>query len=165
MGRVTKVTPVAEMVDRIHAAVDARSDMCLSVRLQGRNIEMLDKTLERAAAYVEAGADVLWLVPMTLEEMPKAASVVRVPLTTQIFVDTTLDKVKEAKVTVMVYASFLQNIMQGAMYEALTELKTTGMIAKAAKGQRLGQGLPADVRTKIFATADLTDRAKKYHEV
>jgi len=164
LGRATKMMPLDQVLDRIHAATDARTDLCLSIRCQARNLESFDKAVERAVAYAEAGADTIWFVPMTMEEMPKAAAVVKVPLTAQIFVDTTLEKVKESKVTVMVYASFLQNIMQGAMYEALSELKTTGMLTKSAKGARLGQGLPADVRTKIFATTELTERAKKYHE-
>ena len=164
MGKVKGMIPIPQMVDRIHAAADARTDMCLSVRCVGKNLESIDKTIERANAYVEAGADKIWCVPMTLADMPKVAAAVKAPLTTQIFVDTTIDQIEEAKVTVMIYASFLQNIMQGAMYEALLELKTTGMLTKAGKGQRLGQGMPADVRTKINQTPELTERGKKYHE-
>jgi len=83
-----------------------------------------------------------------MEECPTAAAAIKIPLTSQMFVDTTVAKAKASKVTVMVYATFLQSIMQGAMYDALMELKSTGLMTKAAKGQRLGQGLPADVRAR-----------------
>ena len=99
-----------------------------------------------------------------IEEVAKAADLVKAPLTAQMFVDMSMAQAKQSKVTVAVYATFLQNIQQGAMHEALTELKTTGFMTKAAKGQRLGQGMPADVRAKVFRTTDLTERGKKYHE-
>jgi 2-methylisocitrate lyase-like PEP mutase family enzyme len=155
--------PMNKMVDRIHAAADARSDMVISIRVQARMLESFEKAIERANAYAEAGADTVWFVPMAMDEIPKAAALVKVPITAQMFVDTTVAQAGNAKITVMVYATFLQNIMQMAMYEALTELKTTGLMTKAARGQRLGQGMPADVRAKVFRSGDLTERGKKYN--
>jgi 2-methylisocitrate lyase-like PEP mutase family enzyme len=164
MGQAKTVRPLNEMVDRIHAAADARTDMCISVRCQARTLESFERAVERANAYAEAGADTIWFVPMTLDDVAKAAGMVKIPLTSQMFVDTPVAAARDAKVTVMVYATFLQNIMQNAMYEALTELKTTGLMTKAARGQRLGQGMPAEMRAKVFRNTDLTERAKKYHE-
>ena len=56
------VLPKAQMIDNIHAAADARTDMvliarCLAPTPNGSTIEMLD----RAAAYAEAGADLIWI--------------------------------------------------------------------------------------------------------
>ncbi len=52
----------AEMVDRIKAAVDARSDPTFGImaRTDALAVEGLGAALERAAAYVEAGADLLF---------------------------------------------------------------------------------------------------------
>ena len=61
-----------------------------------------------------------------------------------------------------VYASFLQNIAQSAVYDALVELKSTGMLTRSAKGQRLGGTIPAEVRAKLLRTAEMADRGKKY---
>jgi methylisocitrate lyase len=163
MGQTRSLLPMNKMIDRIHAAADARTDMCISIRVQARNLESMEKAIERAAAYAEAGADTVWFVPMAMNEIPQAAAAIKVPVTAQMFVDTTVAAARESKVTVMVYATFLQNIMQNAMYEALTELKSTGLMTKAARGQRLGQGMPADVRAKVFRSTDLTDRGKKYN--
>jgi 2-methylisocitrate lyase-like PEP mutase family enzyme len=57
---VPGVFPLARMIDNIHAAADARSDMvliarCLAPTPNGSYTEMLD----RAAAYAEAGADAI----------------------------------------------------------------------------------------------------------
>ena len=55
------VLPKAQMIDNIHAAADARTDMVLIARCladpNGSTTEMLD----RAAAYAEAGADLIWI--------------------------------------------------------------------------------------------------------
>jgi 2-methylisocitrate lyase-like PEP mutase family enzyme len=58
-----EVVPVGEMVEKVHAAVAARSDsdFVLIARTDARAVEGLDSALERAAAYHEAGADVLFI--------------------------------------------------------------------------------------------------------
>lgn len=56
-----------EMVDRIRAAVDARSDQAFVImaRTDALAVEGLHPALERAAAYVEAGADMLFAEAVT----------------------------------------------------------------------------------------------------
>lgn len=56
-----------EMVDRIRAAVDARSDpaFVIMARTDALAVEGLQPTLARAAAYVEAGADMLFAEAVT----------------------------------------------------------------------------------------------------
>jgi 2-methylisocitrate lyase-like PEP mutase family enzyme len=71
------VIPKAEMVQKIKACVDARqSGMLILARTDSRAIEGLDAALERARAYQEAGADLLFVeAPTSLEELariPKA---------------------------------------------------------------------------------------------
>jgi 2,3-dimethylmalate lyase len=58
-----EVVPVGEMVEKVHAAVAARSDpdFVLIARTDARAVEGLDRALERAAAYRQAGADVLFI--------------------------------------------------------------------------------------------------------
>lgn len=61
-----------EMVGKIKAALDARHDenTLIIARTDARAVEGLDAALERADAYREAGADVLFIeAPQTLEEM------------------------------------------------------------------------------------------------
>lgn len=56
------VVPVAEMVEKIKAAVDVRrnADFVIAVRSDAWHEEGTDALIERGQAYVEAGADVLW---------------------------------------------------------------------------------------------------------
>lgn len=58
-----QVVPVSEMVEKVHAAVEARTDpdFVLIARTDARAVEGLDGALARAAAYLEAGADVLFV--------------------------------------------------------------------------------------------------------
>jgi 2-methylisocitrate lyase-like PEP mutase family enzyme len=67
-----QVIPREEMVEKIHAAVDARRDPDLAIvgRTDARALEGLGKALERAKAYREAGADVIFVTgTQSVEEM------------------------------------------------------------------------------------------------
>lgn len=58
-----QVVSVSEMTEKLHAAVAARRDpdFLLIARTDARAVEGLDAALERAQAYREAGADVLFV--------------------------------------------------------------------------------------------------------
>src|SRR5450432_1800283 len=57
-----EIVPVQEMVDRIKAAVDARTDpdFIIMARTDALAVEGIDKAIERAVACVEAGADMVF---------------------------------------------------------------------------------------------------------
>ena len=72
-----------EMVDRIKAAVDARSDpdFVIMARTDALAVEGLQPAIERAAACVEAGADMIFPEALTSLEMYRQfAEAVRVPI-------------------------------------------------------------------------------------
>lgn len=72
LGR--KVIPVDEMIQKIKAACDARidDDFVIIARTDARTNHGLEAALERAAAYREAGADLLFIEsPESEEEMSK----------------------------------------------------------------------------------------------
>src|SRR5258707_7766142 len=78
---VPGVYPKARMIDNIHAAADARSDMVLIVRcLAPTPNNSYTEMLDRAAAYAEAGADCVWLGLPTAQDFVKAADIVKKPL-------------------------------------------------------------------------------------
>lgn len=73
----------AEMVDRIKAAVDARTDTSFTImaRTDALAGEGLDATLDRAVSYVEAGADMIFPEAVTdLDVYRKFAETTRVPI-------------------------------------------------------------------------------------
>jgi len=72
-----------EMVDRVKAAVDARSDpgFVIMARTDALAIEGLDAAIERAVAYVEAGADMVFPEAVTeLGDYRKFKDAVKVPI-------------------------------------------------------------------------------------
>ena len=73
----------AEMVDRIKAAVDARVDdsFVIMARTDALAVEGIDAALDRANAYIEAGADALFPEAITdLATYKKFTDVIKVPV-------------------------------------------------------------------------------------
>ncbi len=75
----------AEMVGKIKAALDARNnqDMQIIARTDARAVEGLSAAMDRAEAYCEAGADILFIeAPQSLDEMKQltAQFAGRIPL-------------------------------------------------------------------------------------
>lgn len=78
-----RVVPVDEMVSKIRVAIDARGDRNFKViaRTDARTTLGLDEALRRAEAYLEAGADVLFIEsPESIEEMERIGRTFDVPL-------------------------------------------------------------------------------------
>jgi methylisocitrate lyase len=100
-----------EMVDRIKAAVDARTDdnFVIMARTDALAVEGLDAAMERAIACVEAGADMIFPEAVTeLTMYRQFAAAVKVPVLANIteFGSTplfTVDELKEADVGLVLY--------------------------------------------------------------
>ena len=100
-----------EMVDRVKAAVDARTDagFVIMARTDALAVEGLDKAIERAVACVEAGADMIFPEAMTSLDMYKQfVAAVKVPVLANIteFGSTplfTVDELRGADVSLVLY--------------------------------------------------------------
>lgn len=119
-----------EMVDRIKAAVDARTDpdFVIMARTDALAVEGLDAAIERARACVEAGADMVFPEAMTeLSMYRKFAQAVKVPVLANIteFGATplyTLDQLRGADVSLALYplsAFRAMNLAALKVYQAL----------------------------------------------
>lgn len=78
-----QVVPKEEMVGKIKAAADARrdSDLIIIARTDARTVHGIEEALERAKAYEEAGADLLFVEsPETIEEMKRITTSFKVPV-------------------------------------------------------------------------------------
>jgi 2-methylisocitrate lyase-like PEP mutase family enzyme len=83
-----EVISLAEMVGKIHAAVDTRRDPDLVViaRSDARAIEGLQAAIDRVNAYLEAGADVGFVeAPQNVEELRIVARQVKGPALVNVF--------------------------------------------------------------------------------
>ncbi len=78
-----EVVPKAEMVDRVKAAVDGRTDagFVIMARTDAAAVEGIDAAIERAIAYVEAGADMIFPEAMnSLADYARFKDAVKVPI-------------------------------------------------------------------------------------
>ena len=106
-----EVVPQDEMVDRVKAAVDARSDsgFVIMARTDAAAVEGIDSAIERAVAYVEAGADMIFPEAMkTLDDYRKFKAAVKVPILANLteFGSTpffTTEELKSANVDIALY--------------------------------------------------------------
>ena len=100
-----------EMVDRVKAAVDARidPDFVIMARTDAAAVEGIDSAIERAVAYVEAGADMIFPEAMkTLDDYRRFKAAVNVPILANLteFGSTpfyTTDELREAGVDIALY--------------------------------------------------------------
>jgi carboxyvinyl-carboxyphosphonate phosphorylmutase len=69
-----QVIPAGEMIGKIKAALDARTDpdMLIMARTDARTVHGIDEALDRGAAYQDAGADIIFIEsPESEDEMKK----------------------------------------------------------------------------------------------
>ncbi|MEO5699598.1 MAG: methylisocitrate lyase [Casimicrobiaceae bacterium] len=124
------IVPRDEMVDRIRAAVDARTDpsFVIMARTDALAVEGLDAAIDRACACVEAGADMIFPEAITeLSMYRRFADAVKVPILANIteFGATplfTLDELHGADVAIALYPLSAFRAMNKAalgVYQAL----------------------------------------------
>jgi methylisocitrate lyase len=124
----------AEMVDRIKAAVDARTDpnFVIMARTDALAVEGLEAALERASAYIEAGADMLFPEAITeLSLYKKFAEAVKVPILANIteFGLTSLYTVEELAsvgVGLVLYPLSAFRAMSAAAFKVYQTLRSEG---------------------------------------
>lgn len=123
-----------EMVDRIKAAVDARTDpdFVIMARTDALASEGLQAAIDRACAYVEAGADMIFPEAITELDMYKRfAAAVRVPILANIteFGATplfTVDELKAADVGLVLYPLSAFRAMNKAAENVYTAIRRDG---------------------------------------
>jgi methylisocitrate lyase len=129
-----ELVPTAEMVDRIKAAVDARTDehFVLMARTDALANEGLDAATARAQAYVEAGADMIFAEAVTeLAQYAQFRASVGVPILANIteFGQTPLwtrEELAEAGVDIVLYCCGAYRAMNAAALKVYEAIRTEG---------------------------------------
>jgi len=129
-----ELVPKEEMVDRIKAAVDARTDpaFVIMARTDALAVEGLDAAIDRARACVEAGADMIFPEAITdLKMYRQFADEVKVPILANIteFGQTplfTLDELRSAGVGIALYPLSAFRAMNQAALNVYTTLRREG---------------------------------------
>jgi len=129
-----EVVSKEEMTDRIKAAVDARADpgFVIMARTDALAVEGLDAAIERACAYVEAGADMIF--PEAMTELPmyrKFKNAVKVPILANIteFGQTPLFTTTElgsTGVDIMLYCCSAYRAMNAAALKVYQTIRAEG---------------------------------------
>jgi len=129
-----EIVSQGEMVDRIKAAADARTDddFVIMARTDALAVEGLDKAVERAVACVDAGADMIFPEAITSLEMYKRfKEAVKVPILANIteFGSTplfTVDELRGADVDIVLYPLSAFRAMNKAAENVYTAIRRDG---------------------------------------
>ena len=162
-----EVVAVDEMVDRVKAAVDARTDpgFVIMARTDSLAIEGLQAAIDRACAYVEAGADMVF--PEAMTELPmyrQFKQAVKVPILANIteFGQTPLFTTAELAsvgVDIVLYCCSAYRAMNAAALEVYQTIRAEGtqknliprMQTRADLYQYLGYHAYEDKLDALFA--------------
>jgi methylisocitrate lyase len=130
-----------EMVQKVKAAVDTRrdGDFVFVVRTDAIAVNGLEDALDRALAYQEAGADVIFVeAPRTVEEMQKVCKVIKAPHLANMVEGggktpiLPLSKLKEIGYKIVIYPASAWMASIKAMQEVLSVLKEDGSTSRYA---------------------------------
>ncbi len=160
------VIPLAEMTSKIKAAADARDDenLLIIARTDARAIEGLDAAIERARAFVEAGADVTFVeAPTSREEMARITAELDVPQVANLVVGGRTPELPQTELadigfSLVLYANAPLQAAMRAMSEVLGTLKRDGSLDAArdrladfGERQRLVDKATYDALEKTYA--------------
>ncbi|MBS1805367.1 MAG: methylisocitrate lyase [Acidobacteria bacterium] len=129
-----ELVPAEEMVDRVKAAVDARTDdqFVIMARTDALANEGLHAAIERAQAYVAAGADMIFAEAVTeLAQYTQFRKAVGVPILANIteFGQTPLwsrDELASAGVDIILYCCAAYRAMNAAALQVFEAIRTEG---------------------------------------
>jgi 2-methylisocitrate lyase-like PEP mutase family enzyme len=161
MGHRDRLFAKEQAVDKIKAAVDARTDQdfVLIARSDAIGVTSLDDALERAQAYAEAGADLLFLPYLRPKDTRKAVDALPKPLF-NVVIDTPKDELERAGLKVAIYPVQSLFIAYKAVRDMVKELKSTGTVANFA------QRTPAwEEFNEFIGAKEATQLAEKYRIV
>lgn len=132
-----RLIPMAEMVQKVRAACEAREDpdLVIIARCDALAVAGLDEALERGRAYARAGADVLFIeAPRTLEEIEAIGRAFTVPLLFNMSTSGKTPFLSSAELDrlgfkIMILPNFTTLAAIKAIREVLAEIKRVGSAA------------------------------------
>ncbi len=139
-----EIVPKEEMVDRIKAAVDARTDasFVIMARTDALAVEGIERAIERAQACIEAGADMIFPEAMTeLSLYRRFREAVQVPILANIteFGHTPLytrEELGSVGVDIVLYCCSAYRAMNAAALRTLEIIRRTGSQREALESMQ-----------------------------
>ena len=160
-----ELVPAAEMVDRIKAAVDGRTDagFVIMARTDAHAVEGQQAAVDRAGAYAEAGADMIFAEALaTLDEFRQFTTAVRLPV---------LANITEFGKTPLFTTQELASVGVRLVLYPLSAFRTMSKAALAVFGAIRREGTQKSVldlmqtRAELYDTLGYHDYEKKLDEL
>ena len=160
-----EVISKSEMVQKIHAAVDARNDQSLQIiaRTDAAAVEGLSSAIDRAQSYIDAGADITFVeAPNSQMELERIANELQVPQIANIVYGGKTPDVGKAQLaefgfSLVLYANAILQAALKASHEVLQSLHEKGSLA--AVTEKLAS---FDDRQAVVKKFDWDKLEKKY---
>lgn len=160
-----RVIPIAEMLGKLAAALDARvdDDFVIIARTDARGVVGLDEALERAQAYAAAGADVIFVEsPRSEEELERIGSSVDAPLLANM-VETGLtpllpaERLQALGFAVVIHPGAIGRFIGRQLRPFLQRLKEEGTTIS-----QLDEMLDFESQNAVVGLPEMLARARKY---
>jgi 2-methylisocitrate lyase-like PEP mutase family enzyme len=134
-----QLVPAGEMIEKIRAAADARTDadFLLIARTDAIAVEGFDAALERAERYREAGADMLFIEAPSADQLPQIYPKLKAPLLYNMAASGKTPFLGRAEIErlgfkLIIYPNWIVLAAIRAANHVLSTLKETGTIAEIA---------------------------------
>ena len=160
-----EVVSAEEMLAKVHAAVDARTDpdLVIVARTDAGAIYGIDEAVERGQRYAEAGADLIFVeAPRTVDEMRQVTRAIGKPCLANLVEGgktpiLPANELEEIGYRIAIYANALTRVIARAAADALQVLKRDGSTAALSNQMEDLMSLNA-----IVGLPEMLARAEKY---
>ncbi len=161
LGEGGVLVETGTMQDKLRAAVDARKGgMMIVARCDAVSIGQSDaEATERGAAYVEAGADLLFFAGLPPESMGAVSEACGRPVIASVH-DTPMATLRENNVPLVLYAGQMLRLALGAMRQGLQDIHDGATWPGYA-----GRALPGDIYQNLIESPRWREDARRYNLV
>ncbi len=152
-----KIISREAMVDKVHAAVDAKRDPDTVLLVRSDVVAdggPLDEAIERVALYAQEGGDVIFVPGIPLDQCRRAVELAGRPILTGA---PSVDAARENGVGIL-FVGAMGAIALGAVDGAMAALARDGRIGDAGSG-----GLAGPRRLELIGNEAAVDRARRYN--
>ena len=154
-----KIISREAMVDKVHAAVDAKQDVNTVLLVRSDVVAdggPLDEALERVALYAQEGGDVIFVPGIPLDQCPRAVEMAGRPILTG------APSVQDARANGVgiLFIGAMGAIAVGAIDGAMAEFARDGRIGEAGA---VAGNLSGERRRQLIGNETMVERARRYN--
>jgi len=159
----SKLIPLEEIAIKVRAAAACKrdKDFVLIVRTDAISLEGFEGAIRRGNAYVEEGADVLFIeAPKTMDQLEKIPKLIKAPVLVNMAPKTPnlgFKKFEEMGYAIIIYPSIALTASFLGIKERLSELKENGIVRQWAE-----MGVPFEEMIRFLGVKDYEQMEEKF---